>query len=207
MLERLEMQVRRPHVDRVNQHFLQKAHHRCVIDLAGLIFGFGQIAAVAQISEIELLADECRNLVVCGLTCLVDQSGQLVVFDDDQFDGGLRLKLDLVFRLVVCRICGGHHQTIAPLEQRQDLVGLNDLGIDCAWRDALLVESVQVEQGQGKCLAHPMRKICCTHGAAADQRGDEAASTFLRAPMDLLHQHARQQLGLHEGVCESGQGR
>ncbi len=148
MLEGLEMQVGSAHIDRVDQHFLQEPDHRRIIDFGSLLLGVGCFAAVAEIAQIEIFANQGGDLRTGRLTGLVDDARQLVVFDDDQLDLSLRLKLDLVFRLVIGWVGRRDHQTVAALEQRQNLVALNDFRVDGARRQAGRVIGIEVQQRQ-----------------------------------------------------------
>ena len=69
------------------------------------------------------------------------------MLDDDRVDPETGLKADFVQRAPIGRVGNGHGQSVAPLVQRDYLVGRNQFTVDGVGWNVCFVENRQVKQG------------------------------------------------------------
>jgi hypothetical protein len=144
----LEVQVRRARIDRVDQHLLQEAHHRRVLDLGGHLGGLG--ARVRLVGDVELEVGRgqgVQHLAGAG-RCGLEQLGELVVLDDDPLGRELGREFDALRGFLVRRICTADEQAVPAPAEDDDLILCGELAVDHALGQALRVHRSQVEQRQ-----------------------------------------------------------
>lgn len=172
----LEMDVRCPHADGVEQHLVQEPHHRRVFDfgdrlLVGVARGVGR-----DFVEFELAADDAVDGLRCAHGGGFDHARQLVVFRNDPVDAHLRRELDLLRRLLVRRVGRGNDQPVVALAENDDAVGVAKLRVEQVLGQALVVDGIEVEQRGAECAGKGMGKVRGRHGARAGQFRDEAGA-------------------------------
>ena len=77
------MQVGGARVDRVDQHLLQEAHHRRILDVGGDLGLLRLRAVIVCDVELEVAADQRLERLGGAGALFVEQSGEFVMFDDD----------------------------------------------------------------------------------------------------------------------------
>jgi len=203
---RFEVDVRCPHADGVQQHLVQEANNRRVLD-----FGDRLVVAVARgfgrdIVELELAADDAvdgfRGTDGGGL----DHSRQLVVFGDDPVDAHLGGELDLFRRLLVGRIGCCNDQTVVALAEDDDAVRMAQLLVNQILRQALRVDGVQVEQRGAEGRGQGVGEVGCRDGAGAGQLRDEAGTATEGLLVDVLGCLGRKLAGRNQGARKPWEG-
>ena len=150
MLERLKVQVRRPHIEGINQHFLQEPDDWRVIDLSHADGVIVRTRIVGSFVEFKIVADDAFNGFRRRGGGSLDKTGKFVIFGDHPVHSHLGGKLDFFSCFLVGRVCSSHHQAVIALAQHHDAVGGANLGVKQTLGQALDVNRVQVQQGRGK---------------------------------------------------------
>jgi len=115
VLERLEVQIRGPHAEGIEQHFVQELDDRRIIDFgdAGVtVFG---CSVRAGLVKLEILADDAFHGIGGRGSKGFHQLGQLVILGDDPVHAHLGGKLDLFRGLLVRWIARRNKQPIVAL--------------------------------------------------------------------------------------------
>jgi len=187
LLVRFEVNIRGATLDRVEQHFVDEAHHRRILDIVALnVFFFLVDAANVEVFEIEIIVLEIAHARVDGFDGLVDLLLELVLLDDDRVHTQARREFDVVNGLQVGRVGDAKKDALATLDERQHAVlgdeflvnGANDVNVD--------LDRVQVEQGNTEFV-----RGCNCDGARicqlfADEMGNQRDLLFLRNLGGLL---------------------
>src|SRR5690606_14675259 len=118
---RLEMDVGRALLDRVEHHLVDEAHDRRIVDVRARDLAADGVVITAgylEVLQVEIVFLEARHRRVDGLDRPADSSVELVLLDDERFDAKGRLKLDFVQRLEVRWVTDGDIEPLAPLQER-----------------------------------------------------------------------------------------
>ena len=194
MLEGLKVQIGGPHVERIDQHFLQEFDNRRIFDLGRGFFGLRRGVGIRYFFiEFKIAADDAFKRFRCGRTGSVDHPGELVVFSNHPVHAQLGRKLYFFCRLMIRRISGCHHQPVIALAQHNNAIGLANLGVQQALGQTLNVDGVQIKQGRGESGGHEVRQVERRDGTRTGQFGDEAvaaafclAENFFCSPLPQL---------------------
>gem|GEM_PF-5647415 len=161
VLVRLEVDVRGPHADGVEQHLVQETYDRRVFDfgdrlIVALVRGIGR-----DLVELEFAADDAVDGFRGADGGSFDHSRQLVVFGDDPVDAHLGRELDFFCRLLVGRIGCGNDQPVVALAEDDDAVRMAQLLVDQILRKALRIYGVEIEQRGAEGGGEGVGEISC----------------------------------------------
>ncbi len=204
VLVRLEVQVGRTHLERVEQHLLQEAHDRRVVDF-GARPSRPRPAPPSFATSPKSKSLPAVRVVRVAAPAPAHHPDQLVVFGNHPVDAHLGRELDLLGRFVVARVGGGDDQPVVALGQRQHAVGLAQLGVEQVARQAHRVDRVKVHQRRGERSRHGVRQIGRRNHARAGQLGDEAAARGQGFAENIFGRLLRQFAGGNQRAAESGQ--
>ena len=155
LLIRLEVDVRGAFLDGVQQHLVDEADDRCVLDVVAadrLLLEILVAAGDVEVLQIDVVVGHRRHLRVDLLDRFGADALQLVLFDDDRLDRQSGLELDLVERVQVGRVRDCDEQALAALDQRQHAVlGEQLVGDELDGLDVRL-DGVEVEQRDAEFL-------------------------------------------------------
>ncbi|OIQ77022.1 hypothetical protein GALL_412920 [mine drainage metagenome] len=104
------MDIRHAVIDRIQQYLLQITDYRGIIDVRRLGFiglGFGNSFIIGKV-EIKVFGIQAGQSVIFAFTDLGNQFAELVIFDNDNIDGLIGLKLDFINSLEIGRIGDGY---------------------------------------------------------------------------------------------------
>jgi hypothetical protein len=181
----LEVQVGGAQVDRVDQHLLQEADDRRVLDVARDLF-VGLARDVVGDVEFEVAGGQRLHLFRSARARGLENLRELVVLDDHPLGRELGRELDALGRFLVGRVGAADEDAVAALAEHDDLVLRRELRVDDVLRQLDRVDRVQVEQRQGQRGRQRVRQIGGRNGAGADDRADEAGALFPGASNQLL---------------------
>ena len=117
----LEVDVRSPFLDGIEEDFVDEAHDGRVFDVVPpqrLCVGVLIAAGDFQILEIEIVVGEARHDRFGLVDRLAHRRLQFIVFDDDEFDAHRRLKANLIERMQIGRVGDRQKQTLAAFHER-----------------------------------------------------------------------------------------
>src|SRR6185437_8831961 len=183
---RLEMDVRCAGGDRVDQHLLDVADDRRVLDLAAVLVA-GRLDRA--ILERDLDVFERRHFLqrrARRLDDLDDGLRELVVLDDDGLDDEVRLEAHLVERLQVGGVGRCHVQTVAALVQRQNAPRLGYPGVEVFPVDLVEIEAGEVEQRNAERARGEHGKLVRRQPLAGKHLLDERYAGRLRLHLQRL---------------------
>ena len=103
----------------------------------------------------------------------VDELGELVLLDDDRFDGVAGRELDLVQRVEVGRVRHRDEQPLAALDQRQHAVLAQDLLADQPDDLEVGLDRIQVQERDAKLLGGADRDLPRVGQVVLDQVADD----------------------------------
>ena len=184
------MDVRGAALDRVEHHLVDEADDRCVVDGVGTLRVLGiAIVAVDDVEAVhlEIVASQVRHGRIDLLERLREQLRQLVLLDDDGFDGEAGRELDLVQRMQVRRIRNRDEQLLAALHQRQHAVLAQQLVADDPDGLEVGLDRVQVQQRGAKLVGGGDRDFACVRQVVLDEVGDDADAALFRCGDGLDH--------------------
>ena len=170
----LEVQVRGAHVERVQQHLVQKLDDGRIFNLVGTrVLGLGGFFD-RDIIELEITAGADGVQGFAGAFAVgLHHGAELVVFGNDPVHAHLGAELDFFGGFLVGGVGRGHDQAVVALAQHHDAVGGADFGVEqFAWQ-ALRVDGVQIEQRGTKNGRYRVRQIRRRHRPRANQLVDE----------------------------------
>ena len=139
------MQVRRPHVDRVSQNFLQKPHHGCVIDFVRTSVAGVAGCFINQRNVFQIIADHVGEILLRTLRQSRNQFQQLRLSHDHRIHRQTRLKLHLIQRLRLRRIGDGDAHLIAALGQHHHALSLHQAVINDFFGQGVSVECGEIK--------------------------------------------------------------
>src|SRR5690606_28292666 len=181
LLVRLEMDVRRAALDRVEHHLVHEADARRIVDVGARDFAADLLGAAddVELLEIEVLVIELRHRRVDGLERALDAHLELVLLDDDRLDAQRRLELDLVDRLQVRGIADRDVEPLAALQDRQHAVLREELVVDEADDVEIDLDRVEVEQRHAELVRGRDRDLPRVAELVRDEIRDEARAVLL----------------------------
>ena len=181
----LEMQIRCAAQQGFGKELLQEAHHRGIVDAVGggATRGGGSARIVFDLRGF-LLGEERLDL---GRRLIgeAELANQLVVFDDDRFDGHVHLLTQLFDRLRIARVGRGEDEAVLATAQRQQaqlgkvLVGRQH------GRHGVELVLCQVQQRHLVLAGHEHSEVVRTHDPAAHQFVDQLGAFLTRALFKL----------------------
>ena len=118
------MDIGRALLDGLQEHLVDEAHHRCVIDVPFKVAIFIVRILGAEVAQVHV-AHVAQGLVDAApllVDDLLDALQQLVVGHQDRLDGQPRLKTDLRQGVLVGGVAHRQYQAVALLQQGQGLV-------------------------------------------------------------------------------------
>jgi len=194
LLERLEVDVRDPGADGVEQDLLDVADDRGVVDLGALLVGGRRTDAALDQVDFELVhAGELLQRRACRLHQPLDRLDELVVLDDDGLDDQVRLEADFLERLQVRRVRGGDEQPVAAPVQRQHAPRGGRARVDVVLVDLVEVDTGEVEQRHPEGARREDGELQRGHPLRGEHLLDEAHARGVRLGLQrfclvLLHQ-------------------
>src|SRR5690606_32077274 len=148
LLVRLEVDIRRAALDRVEHHLVDEADDRGIVDVGARDVAADLLVAARDVEllEIEVVLVELRHRRVDGFDRALHAHLELVLLDDDRLDAQRRLELDLVDRVQVRRIADGDIEPLAALQDRQHAMLREQLVVDEADDVEIRLDRIEVEQ-------------------------------------------------------------
>jgi len=191
LLVRLEVHIRGAAADRIQQHLVDEAHDRRILDVVARDVVADLVAVAAtdfeRLEINRIIVAEARHLVVGLLDRLVEFALQLVVFDDNRLDRHAGLELDLVDGVQICRVGDPQEQSLAALEQWQYPVLGEQLVRDGAHGLQVEAEGVEVEQRHAVFGRGGNGNVARLDRATGDQLRDEAGFLLARGLQRSMH--------------------
>src|SRR5688572_2755541 len=215
-LVRLEVNVRGAAPDRVQHHLVHEADDGCVVNV-GALADIARYCLLARADiegvHLEVLAGELGHGRIDLLERLVDELGELVLFDDDRLDGITGRELDLVQRVEVGRVRHSNEQPLAALDERQYAVLAQQLLADQPHDLQVGLDRIEVQQRYAKLLGGADGDLARLRQVVLDQVADDCDPALpgggdrrqhvALADQPVRHQALRQAL---QGLAEGGGG-
>ena len=213
------MDVRGAAPDGIQHHLVHEADDGCVVNVGALadIARYCLLAgADVEGLHIEVFVRELGHGRVDLLERLCDELGELVLLDDDRFDGITGRELDLVQRVEVGRVRHRNEQPLAALDQRQHTVLAQQLLADQPHDLQVGLDRIEVQERDAKLLGgadgdlaglrHVVLDQVADHGDPPLPGGGDRGQHVALADQPVRHQALRQSLqGLAEGGGGSGE--
>ena len=207
MLEGLKVQVRSPHVERINQHFLQEAHNRGVVHLAGaLVLLVGAYFFGRYVVELDVVADDFVHRLADAGGLAIDQLVELVVLRDHPVHTQLRGELDALSDRLVRRVGRGHQQPVATLAEGHDAKFGGQLVVDESFGQARGVHRTEIQQWSAVGARHDVRQIERRNRSGTGQFRDETLAIGLGALISGQGVLLADFPGIDQGAAQAGQG-
>mgnify|MGYP006199462173 CR=1 FL=1 len=153
------MQIGCPHIECIEQHFVQELNDGGVFDLIGAcINGFRNLFR-NRFVKIEFTASQALHRLRRGLCARFDQAIELVVFGNDPVHSHLGGELDFFCSFLISGVCGRNNQSVISLAENHHFVGLADFCVKQIFGKPLGVNGLQVQQRSTKNCRNRVRQI------------------------------------------------
>src|SRR5690606_12503299 len=147
----------------IQQHFVHKAHNRCVIASAFFAVGFLFFTAGFRVFQVDIfeVAAQIPQAVVVGGQKFIHRVRQFIFFHQNGFDGHAGGEFDFINGQHGRGVALGDVQPVATLEQRQHTVLFNQLTADQLFGHYFKIEGGQIQQWYTKLFRGQQRHRAC----------------------------------------------
>ncbi|MNX81644.1 hypothetical protein D3C86_1133390 [compost metagenome] len=202
----LEMQVGRTAPDRVEQHFMDEAHHRRVI---GILADDGVLTLVIDGLDVQAFEVDIGHVFQAGpmgVEELLDGVAELVVLHEDGFGRKPGTELDVVDGLVIGRVGNPHEQFVASAPEGQRVVLADQFLADQALGLNLRVQGMKVQQGHAEMLRGDLGDLAAFDQFVLNQIADQGDAVALGLLGRLLRAFVSEQLGQDQLLGQAAEG-
>ena len=174
------MQIRCPHIEGIQQHFVQELDDGSVFYLGS---GVCALCGFFNSDVIELKitspADQRIHGFAGGLGATFYQAAEFVVFRNNPVHSHLGSEFDLLGSLLIRWVCRGHDEPVVSFAENHHPVGTANLRVQQIFGKSQGVDCIQIEQGGAKNGRHRVCQIGSGHSAGAGQLGDKTGTPRL----------------------------